>query len=241
MSRRKCCCGASPSCVSFEACSAAVTSPNSGPQVKGAFVLGTQLCQPRVPNSGFPPQLPANKVDFYPAYGVVGLGVTRGTPVYNSSGTNKYWTVPLSLDVRITSNCPEQCQGTSVTATITTNFKFDCSGPPDTFTARRPVAFNTPVTLCSVGGNAQVLQISYGRDTLNFVDTESKAASAISGIGCSAFDATIFEMYLPVTLETSSIPAPPNSSCRNLSRDNFPIGSATGAAIMRIQWSLLTP
>lgn len=241
MSLQVCCCGASPACASFEACSAATSTPG-GPAIKSVSVNGTQVCEPRTPNAGFPPQLPANKIDFFPAYAVEVISVVRGTPVYNSSGSNKYWSVPVDFEVRVTSSCPEQCDGDDVTWTISHDFRFSCAGSPDVFSATRPVGFpTTSGTLCNESGSAQTFNGSVGRDISNFIDTATVAASAIPGSGCTSFDANLLTMDLPVCINSSSFPSPPSSNCRDVTRDNFPNSSGTGACIITIQWSLITP
>ena len=70
-----------------------------------------------------------------------------------------------------------------------------------------------------------------GRDPLNYHDTVEVAASAVSGSGCAAYDASIFTMYLPIGAQVLG--------CYDVTRYDFPGSSGSGAAILTLEWSLL--
>lgn len=212
-------------CCAFEAYSDAASS-GSGPAIKASSVTGTKLCKFAVPTSG----IPADKVDAFDDWSVAVLSITRNVPSW--SGTS--WSVVVDFLLRVTPSC-SICTSTSpVDFTVSEGFSFECdsSGTAEVFRAENNVGFlDQSGVICTSSGT---ISGGVGRDPLNYTDTVEVAPSAISLKGCAAYDASIFTMHLPIGAQVLS-------GCQDVTRYDFPSSSSSGAAILTLEWSLLTP
>lgn len=212
-------------CCSFNAYSDAASS-GSGPAIKASSVTGTKLCKFATPPGG----IPADKVDAYDDWSVELLSITRGVP----SWTGSLWIVSVDFFLRVTPSCSICTSTASVDFTVSETFNFQCdsSGASEVFRAENKVGFlDQSGVICTSTGT---ISGGVGRDPLNYTDTVDVAPSAISLKGCAAYDASIFTMYLPIGAQVLS-------GCRDVTRVDFPGSSSGGAAILTLEWSLLSP
>ena len=212
-------------CCSFDAYSEEASS-GSGPAIKASSVTGTKLCEFATPPGG----IPADKVDAYDDWSVELLSITRGVP----SWTGNLWIVSVDFLLRVTPSCSICTSTASVDFTVSETFNFQCdsTGKSEVFRAENKTGFlDQSGVVCTQFGT---ISGGVGRDPLNYTDTVEVAPSAISSKGCAAYDASIFTMYLPIGAQVLS-------GCRDVTRYDFPGSSSGGAAILTLEWSLLSP
>jgi hypothetical protein len=216
-------------CCSFDYYSEAASS-GSGPEIKSSSVTGTALCKFAEP----PGAIPADKVDAYDDWAVELLSITRGVPLWTSTGSQKRWQVVVDFLIRVTPSCSICTTTAAVDFTVSETFWFLCdsSGATEVFRAQNRVGFlDQSGVICTSTGT---ISGGVGRDPLNYHDTVEVAASAVSGSGCPAYDASIFTMYLPIGAQVLG-------GCQDVTRYDFPGSSGSGAAILTLEWSLLSP
>ena len=216
-------------CCSFDAYSEEASS-GSGPAIKASSVTGTKLCEFATPPGG----IPADKVDAYDDWSVELLSITRGVPSWTTSGTQKLWAVGVDFLLRVTPSCSSCTSTATVDFTVSETFNFQCdsTGKSEVFRAEKKIGFlDQSGVVCTQFGT---ISGGVGRDPLNYTDTVEVAPSAISSKGCAAYDASIFTMYLPIGAQVLS-------GCRDVTRYDFPGSSSGGAAILTLEWSLLSP
>jgi hypothetical protein len=211
-------------CCSFDAYSEEASS-GSGPAIKSSSVNGTQLCEFATPPGG----IPADKVDAYDDWSVELLSITRGVPSWSGAT----WTVVVDFLLRVTPSCSICTSTAPVDFTVSETFQFQCdsSGASEVFRAENRVGFlDQSGVICTSTGT---ISGGVGRDPLNYTDTVEVAPSAISSKGCAAYDASIFTMYLPIGAQVLG-------GCQDVTRYDFPGTTSGGAAILTLEWSLLS-
>ena len=215
-------------CCSFEGYSDEA-SAGTGPEIKSTSVIGTQLCRKGFPGGSSPNDPPAGKVYAFDEFEVQVLSVTRGVPSWSGS----VWTVPVDFDLRFTATCSDCSSPLTEDVTVSEEFKVYCddSTATEKFEIEKKVRFATETTTVCGG-----FPVSVGwQDTSPRIEG-SVEASAISGKGCAAYDQVVFTVNVPIT---ASNPGP--STCQDVTEFNFPASTSSGACVLTMEWSLLSP
>lgn len=215
-------------CCSFEAYSEAASS-GSGPEIKSTSVIGTALCRKGLPGGPLPNDPASGKVYAFDEFTVQVLSVTRGVPSWSASA----WTVPVDFELRFTATCTDCSSPLTEDVTVSEEFKVYCddSTATEKFEIEKKARFgNQYTTVC--GG----FPVSVGwQDTDPRIEGSVEASTIISN-GCAAYDQVVFTVNIPIT---ASFPGP--VTCRDVTEFDFPASSSSGAAILTLEWSLLSP